>query len=106
MIVDDINVGDDAVIGGDIEIKGSVQIGDADGTGSAITIYSDTAGDHIVYSESGKTWTMTDIEFICNNVDISAGEIDGVTLGTNSAVAQFNGVRQLLVYLQRLLGKI
>jgi hypothetical protein len=90
--VNDITISDDIIlatddvkIGDTLEVVGNTQFGDADGTGADVTFYSDTAGDTMVYSGSGKTFTLTDIEFISNNVDISAGEIDGTTVGVNSA---------------------
>jgi hypothetical protein len=43
------------------ELKGNVQIGDADGTGANLTIYSDTAGDHVVFDKTAKTLTLTDV---------------------------------------------
>ena len=81
LVVDDITVGDDVTIGGDTELKGAVQIGDADGTGSNLTIYSNTVGDYIVFDKAAKTFTLTDIQLVANSVDINGGAIDGTPIG-------------------------
>lgn len=86
-IVDDISVGDALTVGGASEFKGAVQIGDADGTGAGLTIYSDTVGDHIVYDETAKTFTFTDISLVANLVDINGGAIDGTTIGAAAQAA-------------------
>lgn len=72
LVVDDLSVGDTVTIGGTTELKGAVQIGDADGTGANLTIYSDTAGDHIVFDKTAKTLTLTDIALSIDGSDIGA----------------------------------
>lgn len=58
MVVDDLTVGDDA------EIKGNLQVGDADGTGANLILYSNTSGDHVVYDATAKTLTLTDVNLV------------------------------------------
>lgn len=103
VIVDDIVlVGDDVTVSGKLEIIGEAQIGDADGTGANLTIYSDTAGDTVVFDKTAKTLTLTDIQLAPTNIsaftldgkltagateiegsnfDINGGNIDGTAIG-------------------------
>jgi hypothetical protein len=59
---DIILAADDVKIGDFLEVVGSVQVGDADGTGGNLTLYSDTAGDFVKFDKTTKTFTLTDID--------------------------------------------
>jgi hypothetical protein len=90
-ISDDIILAtDDVKIGDTLEVVGSTQFGDADGTGADVTFYSDTAGDTMVFDASAKTFTITDVQLIVNNLDVNDGgdgAIDGCIIGANTAAA-------------------
>ncbi len=76
---------DDVKIGDFLEVVGSVQIGDADGTGGNLTIYSDTAGDHIVFDKTLKTLTLTDIGLDTTSIGATTpGTIVGTTIDANT----------------------
>ena len=90
-IADDIILAtDDVKIGDFLEVVGSAQFGDADGTGANVTMYSNTAGDHIVFDKTAKTFTLTDINLVAGTADIAAlgggtpGSIVGSTIDANT----------------------
>jgi len=91
LYVNDITISDDIILATDdvkvgdfLEVVGSMQIGDADGTGANATFYSNTAGDHMVFDKTAKTFTLTDINLVSGTADIAAlgGGTPGSIVGT------------------------